>query len=535
MNRREFLYSLAAIPLLNCCKSDKSTTKFTGQFVGPDLTLGHRLRGGEFPQYSSTKKVKVVIIGAGISGLSAGWNLHHNHMSDYRIFELENTIGGNSRSGKNQVSAYPWGAHYLPIPNESALLLKKFLAESGAIVANYDSIKPTYNDRYLCFEPEERLYINGTWQEGLTPSAGVSKHEKEELKRFQDLIEKFKQAKGNDGKYAFTIPISNCSSDPEFLSLDRLSIAEYLLQQGFTSNALHWYVNYACRDDYGTQHQQISAWAGIHYFASRRGKAINADEDQVLTWPEGNAWLANKLAQPQIENIETQAVVFSISSERYHVCVDVFSPLNNSTTRWLAEQVIYASPLHVLPHLLKDKNEALTLAAKNTPHAPWMVANLTINGWPEESGNVGLAWDNVFYDSPSLGYVSARHQNFDQYLKNNVIIYYEPLAMSNQVAARQLLKDTTWQQWTLKIVSDLSKPHHNIAEHIENIDIYRWAHAMTYPYTGFLSAEQKIIFNRPHGRIQFAHTDAAGISIFEEAFEQGVRASNNILRVKANS
>lgn len=532
MNRRDFLYSLAAIPFLSSCKSEKSAFKFSGQFIGPDIANGHRLRGNDFPQYSNTKKIKVAIIGAGVSGLTAGWNLHRNDISDYRIFELENTIGGNSRSGKNQTSAFPWGAHYLPIPNESALVLKTFLAESGAIVANYDGAKPTYNDRFLCFTPEERLYINGTWQDGLSPSAGVSMNEKAELKRFEDLIERFKQAKGSDGKYAFTIPIANCSTAPEFLILDRLSISDYLKQEGFTSTALHWYVNYACRDDYGTHHQQISAWAGIHYFASRRGLAKNADADQVLTWPEGNAWLSNKLAEPQLANIEAQALVYSISSERHHVCIDVFSTTNQSTTRWLADQVIFASPLHVLPHVLKDKQEDLIAAAKKTPHAPWMVANLSINGWPEESANIGLAWDNVFYDSPSLGYVSARHQNLDRYIENNVITYYQPMAMNDDSSARRILKETSWQQWVNKIVKDLSKPHPNMSSHIENIDIFRWAHAMTYPYTGFLSAQQRTIFNQPHGRIQFAHTDAAGISIFEEAFEQGVRASNHILGVK---
>src|SRR5262249_51358958 len=39
------------------------------------------------------------------------------------------------------------------------------------------------------------------------------------------------------------------------------------------------YIEYACRDDYGALAAQTSAWAGIHYFASRVH-----DEQGPLTW-----------------------------------------------------------------------------------------------------------------------------------------------------------------------------------------------------------------------------------------------------------
>jgi hypothetical protein len=66
--------------------------------------------------------------------------------------------------------------------------------------------------------------------------------------------------------------------------------------QGFNDAALRWYLDYACKDDYGLDSQKISAWAGLHYFASRQGLAANASEsDSVLTWPEGLHHLAHKM------------------------------------------------------------------------------------------------------------------------------------------------------------------------------------------------------------------------------------------------
>jgi len=55
-------------------------------------------------------------------------------------------------------------------------------------------------------------------------------------------------------------------------------------------------LNYCCKDDYGSTLENTSAYAGLHYFCARRAKAANAESSAVLTWPEGNSFLVNKLA-----------------------------------------------------------------------------------------------------------------------------------------------------------------------------------------------------------------------------------------------
>ena len=47
--------------------------------------------------------------------------------------ELEAEAGGTSRSGRNAVSAYPWGAHYLPAPLEDKGPVVRLLREMGAV------------------------------------------------------------------------------------------------------------------------------------------------------------------------------------------------------------------------------------------------------------------------------------------------------------------------------------------------------------------------------------------------------------------
>jgi hypothetical protein len=60
--------------------------------------------------------------------------------------------------------------------------------------------------------------------------------------------------------------------------------------------------NYCCRDDYGTRYDQVSAWAGLHYYCSRWGQAANAGNGAWLTWPGGMQPVATAMEQASVSN-----------------------------------------------------------------------------------------------------------------------------------------------------------------------------------------------------------------------------------------
>src|SRR5262249_13959050 len=102
----------------------KTDPPVTGSFVFESQSWGHRLRDRvPFPSTTETVTKPVIIVGGGIAGLSAAWRLDKRGFRDFLLLEAEPQAGGNSRWGENEISAYPWAAHYLPVPNRKAVLV----------------------------------------------------------------------------------------------------------------------------------------------------------------------------------------------------------------------------------------------------------------------------------------------------------------------------------------------------------------------------------------------------------------------------
>ncbi len=493
----------------------------TGELLGASHQVGHLLRGRQLPAPTSERKTTVAIVGGGISGLSAGWKLAKGGMTDFEILELEPECGGNSRSGENQVSRFPWGAHYVPLPSSESRAVRELFEELGVIEGHDSAGRPIYKEEFLCFSPQERLFLHGRWQEGLLPLIGATRKDLDEYERFRRLLSEYRERRGADGRRAFAIPMELSSRDRNLLALDRSSIRGFLLANGFTSPGLHWYVDYACRDDFGCRAADVSAWAGIHYFASR------GEDAAVLTWPEGNGWLVARLCEKLRPQIRTDALVYAIASEPGRAVVHVYDPRANRTTRIVAERVVFAAPKHTLPYVLGEAANGHPIGAFE--YAPWMVANLTLRSFPEQRRGPPLCWDNVIHDSDSLGYVVATHQSLRSHLDQTVFTYYLPLTGGDPALERRRLLDSSWASWAERILSDLAKPHPEIRELVTRLDVWRWGHAMVRPRPGFLWGEARRQAAEPIGNIHFAHSDLSGFSLFEEAQYRGVAAAEQVL------
>ncbi|MES2704908.1 MAG: NAD(P)-binding protein [Bacteroidota bacterium] len=525
--RRRFIKQVAGLcgmPALSALHTSCGNHKhrISGSIIGANATTGHMLRSGNFPAATARWQTDVLIIGGGITGLSAKRWLNKNGSPGVMMLEMDNRVGGNSVSDVNAVSAYPWGAHYLPIPDVADTDLIAFLQEAGVIQSfDHDGL-PFYNDYYLCHDPEERLYINGYWQEGLVPHVGITSEDRKQIADFFKEVEALKTAKGNDGKPCFSIPLDTSSTDEQYRSLDGIPFAQYLEGKGYSSPYLLWYLEYCCKDDYGATLAQTSAWAGLHYFASRRGKAANAASSAVLTWPEGNAFLAKALTAGNEENIKTGILAYKLIPTNTGVDVLCYDTHSKTSILISAKRALVATPQFITSRL-SDRPGGNPAPS----YSPWVVANVTFKNLPHTKG-FPLCWDNVIYGQESVGYVYANHQELRKKTEG-VITCYRPITTPDTATARAILHRSSYKELQERVISDLSFAHPGIAQFITNIDIWVWGHGMILPAPGYIWGPERQKAMQPiDDKIFFAHSDLSGISIFEEAFYQGITAARKI-------
>lgn len=498
-------------------------TATPGTLAGADFARGHRLRDGSFPAPTIEERAGIVIAGGGVAGLSAGWALAEAGFTDFTLLELEDQTGGNARSGRNAVSAYPLGAHYLPVPNREAKALRTMLVKLGMIVGEKDGA-PVYDPYQLCADLQERLFYQGRWQEGLIPKRGLSPADARDLDAFAAAMAAFSARVGADGRPAFAIPMAYSSRDIDLVALDGIGFAAWLDRQGWRSPVLRAHVRYCTRDDYGCEPEHVSAWAGIHYFAARRGWAADDAGDNELTWPEGNGRLVHAIAARFPERIAAGRIVHRIARDGEGVAVDSFDIARGATVRTRARAAILAVPHFVAARIAPDAAPD----AAGFGYAPWVVANVTVDRLPRGRG-ARLAWDNVSWTSESLGYVVATHQGPDARTAGTVLTWYMPLSRMAPADARRLMLERPLPEWQAIVRDDLVAMHPHLDGAIRAVDVWRWGHAMIRPTPGFLwtIAPRAAAAARPP--FFLAHSDLSGLSLFEEAHYRGTLAAEGAM------
>ncbi|MCZ8092512.1 MAG: FAD-dependent oxidoreductase [Acidovorax sp.] len=558
MQRRHFVTgaaasvaSLSAASLLSGCQSPPPALEYA--FAGIDMERGHTLRDllarGTLPEPAVVRRAQVIIAGGGVAGLAAARSLRLAGVHDFALLELEDTAGGNSRAGAVNGVACPLGAHYLPVPGDHAPEVQDLLEELGLrqrVAGRWEY--GGEGGRHLCHSPQERLYFEHEWQEGLLPVQGVGESTLAQYRRFAQAVDAASRAA------RFTMPLFAALNPktglaPAHQALDAITLEAWLQQQGLDDAHLRWYLDYCCRDDYGAGIARVSAWAGLHYFASRHGfhapgGAVAEDREGVLTWPEGNGWLTQQLMAPlkAAGQLRTATSVLRIAETRRGVEVDAYNHQTGNVERWQAPRCVVALPVFVAARVVQNPPAFLAQAAQRLQWAPWLVANIHLGTALTDRPGAAPAWDNVIYGDTNpggLGYVDATHQKLDPRPGPTVLTYYQ--ALGDVPDARQQLATHSAEHWGRAALSSLAGPHPDLLQRATRVQVTRYGHAMSIPVPGgqqFLSqiglqgaqGNRKLLLNgerqRPiptpaTARLAFAHSDWSGYSVFEEAFTRG--------------
>jgi hypothetical protein len=371
------------------------------------------------------------------------------------------------------------------------------------------------------------VLVHGRWQEGLYPGLGADGDDRAQLEGFRAEMDVFRRWRDGAGRRAFAVPRA-AGAPGAFADLDRVSMADFLTARGFTSSRLRWWVEYGCRDDYGTDLATTSAWAGVHYHAAR-----DADPeygDVVLTWPEGNGWLTQRLAEPVTERIRLGHLALNVEPAGDRVAVDAWDAGASRVVRLLAREVVLACPVFVAARLYRPWRERPPAFASAFRSTPWLVANLHLDRPPGGAGGAPLAWDNVLFEGAGLGYVVATHQALRRREDGpTVLTYYRPYAGAEVGAARRALLAASWASLRDDVLRDLARAHPELSREVRRLDVMRYGHGMVRPAPGFVCGPAlAAAATALAGPVHLAHADLSGFSLFEEAFEWGTLAAARV-------
>lgn len=527
--RRDFVAMLLGAPFAYAaCGKSASRALPPGTIVETGMTRAHAaIRDGTVPAVATWRKQRVVVVGGGVAGLAAAWELRRRGIADVLVLELDDIVGGTSRGGATAVTPYPWGAHYIVAPQREQVELTALLTEMNAIETYTADGAPVVDETLRCREPEERVWYLGRWWDGLYLEAGSSADDRRQLAAFNAEVDRWSAWRDARGRRAFAIPRSLCSDDPEVTALDRISFAAWLDARHLTSPRLRWLCDYACRDDYALTAAQASAWAGLFYFAGRQS-APGAEAQSVVTWPDGNHALVTHLAGTA--TVERGIAVVDIDE----VTGRITAVGRNGPLGIEADAIVVATPTFVANRLVRGRRDpsiSTSISTSAGDYGAWTVANVHLRGRPVERGRgAPPSWDNVFRDSPSLGYVCATHQR-GRDRGPTVWTWYFPFTDEDSAHVRKKLAGAGYPEWAETILADLARAHPDVRDHVERIEVAFWGHGMIRPRVGAAWSDVLVARRRPLGRVHFAHTDLSGFALFEEAFDHGLRAGREVAEV----
>ena len=533
--RRTVLAGSAAWWAAGCTPQGESPSAPVS-WVGASPARGHRLRKHDaLPPVAVQHRAGALVLGGGVAGLAAARGYLQRGVHDVHLLELEDQPGGNSRAHQLGGMACPLGAHYLPLPGPQAREVSAWLHELGLLKQVLG--RTVADERHLCHSPQERLFFEGSWVEGLLPPMEAGSAGLRQMQAFGQAVAQLRSGGAGASRAsgpAFALPAHRSAWGPLQAALDAQTFAQWLDARGLDDPHLRWYLDYCCRDDYGATPAEVSAWAGVHYFASRHGFQAPGDgargddheaREGVFTWPEGNAWLTQRLAAPLGERLHGGRTVLRVTQGRHAVEVLAWNEARQHLEAWTAPQVVLALPLFIAARVVQNAPPALREAAARLHYAPWLVANLQLDGPLLDRPGAPPSWDSVVYGARGLGYVDAMHQSLRPVAGATVLTAYHALPRSERAA---LLADDP-APWAERVLGELRIAHPDLQRRVQYIALQRWGHAMAIPTPG-LQRHPALRALRAHGhgpggRLRFAHADLAGCSVFEEAFTAGSEAA----------
>ncbi len=498
MNRRSFikLGSLASVPLiLQSCHSKTSAGEQDFEIKVESLhTIGHKLTSGfDFSKYPKKQlKTEFLIVGGGVAGFSALTKLKGREAI---LVEASDKPGGTSSYATYKDIIFSQGAHYdIEYPNyygEEVLMLLEELK-----VVQFDDILNKW-------EFVEKEYIIPTEKESITyfkdqiveDPLNISEREK----AFVDVIR----------PYLGKLPLPTRLISKDLHHLNSINFRDFLASTKLNDDLLDRSLDYQFIDDYGAGMNEVSALAGLHYFACR---PYFSENPLTFSPPEGNYYFIRKMLQHNHEKeVLLNSFVFQIKKNDDEYVTSVWNEEEQQVYEIKSKKIIYSGKKHALKFIYPDLKFENDIA-----YAPWLVMNFILPNIGFKFGD--KHWQNdVIGEKDFMGFVDSRVQfDVDSNYRNLTAYYcFKP---EERAYLLDVFKDPSNLVQNAKSI--IEKYVNIRLDPIQEVRIKLMGHAMPIPKKNYLLKDMNATSSDPD--FLFAGVDNHRLPLLFDAMDSGL-------------
>jgi monoamine oxidase len=467
--RRDFIRFFVAGSIAAGCPVDFSLLAADApdtEVDGEHYEICHKVRDQEsFPTTPVSKQYDIVIVGGGISGLSAAYYLKDYN---YLLLEKEDHWGGNAYLEEYESQAFATGSAF----SEKGSAAEALARELGLTLLPINCPDPTI--------------INGKWTKE-TWGAGL-----DALAYSAAVRESFKKFKSD-------MLAVDLSKNPA--QYDNQSFAHYL--QPYAPELKAWWDSYG-PSNWGAPSDDTSALVGIAEVHSI-SEEIEMGDSRV-TLPGGNGAISKKLADhllaTRADSLQNGSTIVSVDPQKDSVNVTFIREGRPATVA--AKCVVMATPKFITARIVSGIPDFQSDAMESFRYCPYPVINMVFDRPVYTKGYDTWCPGNSFTDFIVADWVLRAQPGYTP--RNNILTFYTPLPESKR---ERLLQVSGCKEIAAGVLKDFQKllPEFNI-DPIE-IHFYRRGHPMFLSAPGTFTKTIPTA-RQPLDRVFFANTDSLG-------------------------
>ena len=466
-DRRSFIKFVVAGSVAAGCPADLAllAAPDTGPRVdGEHNDICHEVRDGyHFARPQPSARHDFVIVGGGMSGLSAAWFLRGE---DFLLLEKESHWGGNAYLEEYAGQAFATGSAYTSKSGPAWDLCKE-LGIEPLPVADPDGLILN------------REFVPHAWREGLDhlPYPGDVRESFRKFKQEMLRVNLVKRAQ----------------------ELDAMPLAELL--KGYAPELKTWWDDYG-PSNWGATAADTSALVGLGDFQDFAGD----EPDDRATFPGGLGAISRKLAEllneSHADRMLTGATTVAVEQGKSDVTVTYVHEGHMKAVT--AKAVIMAAPKFIARRLVAGLPKAQQEAMGKLRYAPYPVVNVIFNKAVFNGGYDTWCPGNTFTDVIVADWVVRNQPGYHQ--KNNILTFYTPLREAERA---KLLTEDGARRLAANVLRDWQRLLPGSDADPVEVHIYRRGHPMFMAAPGTFT---RLIpaARQPMERVFFANTDSTG-------------------------